>query len=458
MLELAWPLVVIQLLQVMYNVADTVWLGRLSADAVGAVSLAFPLVFFFISVAGGFTAAGSILVAQYTGAGSEERAGRIAGQTLSFVGGLSVVLGLAGFLLTGPILSLLPADPATSDAVIPLAAEYMRLFFLGMPFLFGFFVFSSLLRGYGNTRAPMRVMAASVAINVVLDPILIFGWFGAPALGIEGAAVATVISRAVATAIGFYILFATGAGPRIRREHLIPDLGLIRRIVRVGAPVAAEQSMSSLALVGLAGIVATFPPAVVAAYGLGSRLVSLVFLPAMGLGQATNTMVGQNLGAGNPERAARSVHIAAAITTVILFVVTVVSYAFPEVIVGAFLGTGTERAAETIEYGAEFLRIASLMFVFMGVLQVILGAFRGAGNTATAMVLSMVTLWLGAFATVALLVLVFDMGPRGIWIGYATGDVLGALAAAVWFARGTWKRAIVTDEPESAPAASVNEQ
>lgn len=171
---LAWPIVVTQLLQVTYNLVDTLWLGRLSAAAVGAVSLAFPVIFLLLSVGGGFTVAGSTLVAQYTGAASESSAGEAAGQTLAFVALLAVALGALGFLVTGPLLGVLPSDPATAADVVPLAAAYLRVFFLGTPFLFGFFVFSALMRGYGNTRTPMRVMALSVALNVVLDPVFIF--------------------------------------------------------------------------------------------------------------------------------------------------------------------------------------------------------------------------------------------------------------------------------------------
>lgn len=138
MFNLAWPIVVIQLLQVTYNIADTLYLGRLSADAVGALSLAFPLIFLLVAVAGGFTTAGAILVAQYTGAEGEESAGMVVGQTFTSVGVLSLAIGAVGFLYTGPALELLPSDPDTSEAVIPLAADYMEVIFLGIPFLFGF--------------------------------------------------------------------------------------------------------------------------------------------------------------------------------------------------------------------------------------------------------------------------------------------------------------------------------
>jgi putative MATE family efflux protein len=447
---LAWPIVVTQLLQVAYNLADTLWLGRYSTAAVGALSLAFPIIFLLLSVGGGFTVAGSTLVAQYTGAGGERSAGKAAGQTLSFVTALAVVLGALGFVVTGPVLSVLPADPETARQVVPLAADYMRVFFLGTPFLFGFFVFSALMRGYGNTRTPMRVMAVSVGLNVVLDPLLIFGVpaLGIPELGVEGAALATLIARAVATVVGLYVLFVLGVGPAVRAEHLRPDLPTVRKIIDIGAPSALEQSTSALAMLTLTAMVVTFAPPVVAAFGLGNRLISLVFLPAMGLGRATNTMVGQNLGAGNADRAERAVHLAGGVAAGVMLLVALVAVAFAEPIVSVFMTTGTDAAAETIRHGIDYLRVRSVEFAFIGVLQVVLGAYRGAGNTRTALGFSLLTLWVGRVTTVYVLAFLLGWGVFGLWVGMAAGNVVGAVAAGAWFTRGTWKRSVVDGDAD----------
>ncbi|GAB3675479.1 MATE family efflux transporter [Halopiger thermotolerans] len=472
--HLAWPIVVIQLLQVTYNVVDTLYLGRLSTDAVGAISLAFPLIFLLISIAGGFTTAGAILVAQYTGASGERSAGVVTGQTVSFVGLLSIVLGVVGYFYTRPALEVLPSDQETAAAVIPLAADYMEIVFLGLPLMFGFFVFSALMRGYGDTRTPMLVMVVSVFINVVLDPFFIFGFQGNPlfgwvgmagleqtlyattgfaGLGIEGAALATILARGVGTAIGLGLLFGTDLGPTASLEHLRPDLDLIEDIVRLGTPSTVEQSMSALAMISLTAMVVTFSPPVVSAYGLGNRLISIVFLPAMGLGRAIDTMVGQNLGADRPDRAARSAWLAAATGSGIMLLVAVVAVAFTEPIVSAFLGN-VDDAAETIAYGVEYVRIRSVEFAFIGVSQVMLGAFRGAGNTKTAMVVSIITLWVGRVGTVFTLVFVLGWGATGVWIGMAVGNVVGALVGVAWFARGTWKEKYIDDEGVDAVAGS----
>ncbi|XVH32998.1 MATE family efflux transporter [Haloferacaceae archaeon DSL9] len=455
MIALAWPMVVIQLLQVAYNVADTVFLGAVSEDAVGALSLAFPLIFFLISIGGGFTAAGAILVAQYTGAKSGGSADEIAGQTLSFVTILAVAIGIVGFFATDWMLALLPADPETQARIIPLAADYMRIYFLGMPFLFGFFVFVSLMRGYGNTRTPMRVMLVSVAVNVALDPILIFGLGPFPRLEIEGAAIATIFARFIATALGMYVLFGTSVGPNIEREHLLPDLGQITEIVRLGVPSAVEQSSSSLAFIILTAMVVTFSAEVVAAYGLGNRLISLVFLPAMGLAQAVDTVVGQNLGADRPDRAKRASRLAMILVSIVMLVLTAIMYLFPEPIVAAFLSADTEGAAEAIAYGVDYMRIAAFMFVFLGVLQILLGTFRGAGNTKTAMVFSMLTLWAVRVPATYYLVFVAGWAETGLWVAVVLGDVVGCLVAFAWYLRGTWAERIIDAEDDGEAAASA---
>ncbi|WP_246999078.1 MATE family efflux transporter [Halosolutus gelatinilyticus] len=448
MFRLAWPLVVIQLLQVAYNVGDTFWLGALSPDAVGAISLAFPLLFLVISVGGGFTAAGAILIAQHTGAESG-KGGLIAGQTISFISLVAIGLGIVGYYATEPMLEALPADSDTKAEILPLAAEYLEIFFLGVPFVFGFFVFASLMRGYGNTRAPMRVMAISVVINLLLDPLLIFGWWVFPELGVAGAAVATVLSRAIATAVGFYLLYYTDVGPEIGVDHIRPRLEYVTEIVRLGVPTALEQSMTALALVVMTAMVVTFPPAVVAAYGLGNRLISLAFLPAMGLGQATDSIVGQNLGADRSDRAAKATWIASGVIAGIMLLAGAIAFLFPEPFVSVFLTADEAGRAETIAYGVTYLQFAAFAFVFMGVLQVIQGAFRGAGNTKTALVFAVLGLWIVRVPITYYLIFIAEWGTTGIWTGVVLGDVASAIAAVAWFTRGTWKKSIVEEEPGS---------
>ncbi|MDZ7731301.1 MAG: MATE family efflux transporter [Natrialbaceae archaeon] len=390
---------------------------------------------------------------------------------------MSVAIGVVGYLLTRPALARLPSDPETAATVVPLAADYMEIIFLGIPLMFGFFVFSAILRGYGNTRTPMFVMISSVVANAILDPLFIFGFEGNPLVswfsilpglveleswllattgfsgyGIEGAAIATILARGLAAAIAMALLFTTPVGPNIRLEHLKPDLSVVRDILRLGIPATIEQATSALAMITLTAMVVTFPPPVVAAYGLGNRLISIVILPAMGLGRAMDTIVGQNLGADQSERAARAVWIAVMTGAGVMFLVAVVAVTIAEPIVSVFLGDVPD-APETIAHGAEYIRIRSVEFTFIGVSQVLLGAFRGAGNTTTATVISICTQWVGAVGSVFLLVFVLDWGTLGIWVGMAVGNILGAFVGVAWFIRGTWKDAYIQTESASTDLA-----
>lgn len=441
--HLAWPIVTIQLLQVTYNLADTIFLGWYDPTAVAAISLGFPILFLLLSVAGGFTTAAAILVAQYTGAEGSEDAGRIAGQSLAFVGLLSIGLGLLGVLVTDPLLAFLPANAETGASVLPMMGDYLTIVFLGTPFIFGFYVFTALMRGYGDTYTPMRIMAISVAINVVLDPIVIFGLGPVPELGIEGAALASVFSRGLATVAGMYVLFRTNRGPDISLPDLRLERETVTEIVRIGTPTALEQSMVAFAMVLLTALVALFAPPVAAAYGVVNRLVSLVVLPAIGVGQATETVVGQNLGAEKPDRAERAVWLGATVVGGTMIVVAVIAAAFPEPIVASILGADSEHTEESIRLGSQYLRIRSVEFAFMGVLQVFLGGFRGAGNTKHALAIALLILWGARVPATYGLAIWLDWGALGIWIGMSVGDIVGALVAVPWFMRGTWRESIV---------------
>jgi len=257
--------------------------------------------------------------------------------------------------------------------------------------------------------------------------------------------------------VGLYVLFRTTRGPDVLLRHLRLRYERVREIVGIGTPAALEQSTTALAMVALTGMVAAFGPPVVAAYGLGNRLISLVFLPAMGLGRATNTMVGQNLGAGKPDRAERAVGLAAGAAAAVMIGVGVVALVAARPVVSVFMTTGTATATETIGLATDYLRIRAVEFAFIGVFQVLLGAYRGAGNTRTALGFSLVALWVGRVPMVYGFAFLLGMGATGIWVGMTTGHILGALAAGLWFTRGTWKEAVIDRETPGGGATEPTE-
>ncbi|MFC7140120.1 MATE family efflux transporter [Halosimplex aquaticum] len=476
---LSIPIVVTNLLQTMYNLVDTIWLGRYSTEALAAISFAFPVVFFLISLGLGVSIAGSILVAQHVGADEEREAEFAASQTVTFAIIASLVLGSVGYFFVGDILQLLGA----SDDVLPGATAYLEIISIGMVFMFAFFVFMSLMRGYGDTITPMLVMFVTVVVNMVLDPFLIFGWGPFPPLGVEGAAYATIFSRALATVIGLGIMFQGTRGVKIRLEDMKPDLSYLRKLLRIGVPASIEGTGNAIAVNLMLVIVSAFPTVVVAAYGVGVRMFSVIFLPAIAVGRGVETMSGQNIGAKEQERAAAATHFASRAMFVVLAAVGVLTWLGAGNIVAVF-----SDDADVVEIGRLFLRYVAPTFGFTGIFHSYKGGFRGAGKTMTAALISIAMLgairlpvalfasqslpyegtWVAGlvgaipFDPVAVLVrapietvAAFEMGYEGIWLSFAVSNVCGAALAFAWYMRGTWRDADLTEDTPGVGAASA---
>ena len=450
---LALPIVITNLLQTAYNLADTFWLGRYSTEALAAISFAFPMVFLLISFGLGISVAGSVLVAQNTGAGDERQAEYAASQTVTFALGASVVFGAVGFFVVDDLLRLFGA---TGEVLVG-AVAYMRVISVGLPFMFGFFIFLSLMRGYGDTITPMLVMLGTVVFNVAIDPFLINGWWVAPELGVEGAAIATVLSRGLAMAVGLAIMLSGTRGVQIHLQDMVPDPTYIRKMLGIGVPASIEGVGRAVSVNALLLVVGTFSTSIIAGYGIGIRVFSVIFLPAIAVGRGVETMAGQNIGAEQPDRAERTADFAARAMFLILAGVGVLIFLVPSPIVGLF-----SNDPAVIDAGAQFLRYVALTFGFIGVMRSYAGAFRGAGKTLVAAAIAIgflgvvrlpvaAALGLGVGPTTVSTLgvdlqvpaLVGAMGPAGVWIGFVVSNTVGAALAYAWFKRGTWRGADV---------------
>ena len=438
LLALAWPVMLSNLFQTIYNFVDTLWLGRLGKVAVAAPTIAFPLVFLMISIGFGVTIAGTALVAQYTGARRHEEANHAAGQVFSFTAMASVLLAVVGFAAARPIIVLMGAD---ADLIGP-ASSYLRIIYAGIPTMFGMFVVTALLNGVGDTVTPMKLMGVSTALNILLDPFLIFGWGPFPAWGVAGAAVATVVSRGVIALFGIYLLFTGRLGLHIRPHHLRLHWETVKHIIGIGLPSALGQSGTALGFAVMTGILARFGTAVVSAFGIGNRFISIALMPAMGLGQATATMVGQNLGAEKPHRAARSAWTGIGISSTILIVAAIVSYLLRTDLVRIFIDD-----AEVIALGTRMLTLVSIAFPFMGIIQVVIGTYQGSGHTLYSMSFSLFRLWALRIPLVYVLGFSLKLGPDGVWWAMFISNATTAGLSLLVFLTGNWKRRVIVEAP-----------
>ena len=430
LLALALPIVGANLLQTVYQLTDTFWVGRIGAEAVAAVSLGFPVLFVMISLGGGLAVAGAILVAQYHGARDVPMVNRVAAQTLIAVFVVSAVLSVIGYLASEPLMRLFGAAPD----VVPDAARYLQVSFLGLVFVFIYFVFQSLMRGVGDVRTPFYIVLGTVLLNFLADPVFILGWGPFPAMGVVGAAAATVLTQGLAGFVGLGVLLSGRYGVSLKLRELKPDLALIGRIVVLGLPASMEQSMRALGLAVMVILVTGFGTTEVASYGIGTRILSFVIIPALGLQMATTTIVGQNVGAGKWERVKRSATLSAWLGFGSMTAIGLAFFVLARPLTAAFV----PGDPAVIESGAQFLQVMALSFGFIGVQQVLAGAFRGTGNTMAAMALAIVSLWVLRFPIAYVLSERTTLGAEGIWWSFPISNVITATVALAWVLRGRW--------------------
>ncbi|MFS8542595.1 MAG: MATE family efflux transporter [Limnochordales bacterium] len=372
LIRLAWPLVAGNLLQTVYNLVDMFWVGRLGATQVAAVSIVFPTDWLLVSIAMGITVAGAALVSQWTGARQPREADRVAAQTVSVAVLAALALACLAHWLRLPLLRLMGAE----GEVFPDALAYMTVIIWTVPFTFLFFAFRSSLRGAGDTLRPMYLSVFSNVLNVVLDPILIFGWGPVPALGVAGAAWATLIARALAGLVGLGYLLSGQLAIRVRPGDLVPRWPIARELLRLGLPASLDGAARSFSAVAMVAIVARLGPVATAAYGIVNRVMSMVWTTSAAVGQAVATGVGQNLGAGRLGRSRRVAWTGVALDLLLLGAGGLASVALAPVIMQVFVND-----ADVVAQGTAFLRVVGWSFGFAGGVQVVQGAFQGAGRT-----------------------------------------------------------------------------
>ncbi len=435
---LGWPMMVTSFLQSTYNLADTYWVGQLGptegAQGIAAVSMVWPVVWFMLSFGQGLGMAGIALISQYTGAKKHKRANDIAGQVFFFYTAFSVVLGAMGFFLAPYIIGVM----GPGGDVNQMAIQYIRVIFVGLPFMFTMLAFSFLLRGYGDTKTPMYVQGASVVLNIILDPIMIYGIPGIEysGFGFIGVAYATFISRFFASIVGFYLLFGGKVGIKLGLEKLKPVYEDIKQIVKVGLPSSIGMSGSALGFIVIMSLVARVGSGTVplAALGVGNRVTSMIFVIINGLAIALSTMVGQNLGNGNVARADKTAKAAIALMAAILTVASVIIWIIREPLIAAF----TENAA-VIKEGGRFLGIFAFFMPFFGVFRAVTSVYNGSGHTKYSMGLSLLRLWGLRVPLLATLVFIVGLGSTGIWLAMGLSNFIGGLTALGFFYWGKWK-------------------
>ncbi len=441
LLMLSLPIIISNLFQTMYNLADAFWLGKLGKTALAAPTITFNVMFTIIALASGLAMGGMTLLAQYRGAGNDKMVSKVAGNTFVLIFLSAGILAALGYTFTPDILRMLqtPADAYRQTM------DYMRITFIGMPFVFGYYFFQGVMQGYGNTITPMKLNAFTVVLNVILDPLLIFGIGPFPAMGVIGAGLATIFSQFLSALIGISLLLSGRYGIKLQLKNMVPKWEIISSIMKIGLPMSFSQAGTSLGFTLMMGLVNTFGTGVVSAFGVGNRIISLLVMPAMGLSQGSSIMVAQNMGADKPHRAERSVWIAVGINAGVIFVLTTLLFFFGGYVVKFFINDPA-----VIAIGHRMFKITSYSVLFFSIMIIFTGAFQGSGHTMPVFVMQMMRLWAFRLPFSYILSKTFNMASDGIFWGMFLSNILITIISFIWFRSGVWKKRIIkkTETPE----------
>jgi len=430
-LLLAVPMVLEMVLESLFAVVDVFWVGRLGANAVATVGLTESMLSLVFAVGMGLSLSTTAMVARRIGEKDREGAAVAAVQAIALGIIVSLAIGLPCGLLAPRLLQLMGA----SAEIVSVGSGYTRICLGGSGAVLLLFLNNAIFRGAGDAAIAMRLLWVSNIINLVLDPCLIFGVGPFPRMGVTGAALATLIGRSIGVIYQFYRLLKGTERIHIHMRQLRLRFDVLWRLVRVSLTGILQFAIAHTSWIGLVRIVSIFGAAALAGYTIAIRIVIFVILPSWGLSNAAATLVGQNLGAGKPERAETAVWRTGLYNMIFLGTVGVLFVLFAEPVVRLFT-----HDAEVVPLAASCLRIVSCGNIGYAYGMVMLQAFNGAGDTVTPTIVNFFGFWLLEIPLAYWLAIRMQMQSKGaFWaIVIAEGAIAGA--SAILFKQGWWKR------------------
>jgi len=420
-----------------YSFINAMWVGKfLGEAALAAVTVSIPLVFVFMALASGLTMATNILISQHYGAKRDHQLRRVVQSSVLLIGVLSLLLFAAGEYFAPHLLRLMSTPPA----VLGLATGYLRIYLFSLPFAFGVYLISAMLRGIGDSTTPLYFQTASVVVLAILDPLLMFGWLGMPRLGLNGTGWSAVITQAAAVLAIFIYLGR-------KRSPVSPDWRRLRfdgettlRTLKIGFPSAIQQSLVSIGLLFVISLVNGFGENATAAYGAASRIDQLAFLPAQTFGMAISTLSGQNIGARKYHRVTQTFKWGVLLSVGVTLMASALALFMPQELLRAF--TNDQAVIHT---GAVYLRTVGLAYALFAISFACNGVINGAGQTLMTTLFSLISLWV-VRVPVAYYLSHRLHAVRGVWYGMAISYTISMLVSLLYYFSGRWRKGIAGKE------------
>lgn len=429
-LMLSIPMVLEMAMESLFALVDVFFVSQVSPEAVATVGLTESVITLVYAIAIGMSTAPMAMIARYVGEGDHSQASKVVLQAVYLAIGISLLIGIPGYFFASKILS----GMGGSEELVASGTGYTQVMFASNIFIMLLFLLNGIFRGAGDAHLAMRALWLANGINIILDPILIFGWGPIPAMGVQGAAVATTIGRGLGVAFQLYLLLKGASVVRLYLKELQIQFSIMRKLLKIALNGALQFLIASASWIVLMRIVAQFGSEAVAGYVIAIRLIIFTLLPSWGIANAAATLVGQNLGAGHPDRAATSVWRAAYFSMIFLASVAAIYFFGASTIVYFF----TDDPA-VVDAGILSLRIFAISYALFAYGMVIGQAFNGAGDTRTPMIINLICFWAVEIPLAYFLALYAGWGLAGVCWAIAGSETLMTILSIILFRQGKWK-------------------
>ncbi len=426
---LAIPIIINSLLQTMYNLTDTYWLGKIGTDPMAAITIVTPIQNIIINFGQGLTAAGAILISQYIGARDDKNANIMANHIFICSILFSLICSFVFLLFSGFVISWLGAE----GDIYSLSCIYLRIILIDMPFLFLINIYTAVNQAQGNTLKPMYLNFLGICINMVLDPLflIVFKW------GIAGAAFATLFSKFPCSIIAVASLLSKKNNIHISLKGFRLDKIKLKKIIKIGLPSAIGGSTMQFGFLLMSKNVLEYGSVAVAAYGIGNKVNGIITMPSTAMGSAVSTIVGQNIGADQYNRADKAYKLARSIIVLFLFISGII---LSRNIISSSIVSIFSSDSEVIRLGSDFLSVMAISCWTNGIHNTSNGLFQGSGHTMITMLNDASRLWIFRFATLYICETVLNMGVRSIWYSVVVSNAISAFILWFLYILGIWKK------------------
>jgi putative MATE family efflux protein len=427
---LSVPMILEMMMESLFAVVDVFFVGKLGVDAIATVGLTEAIIMIVYSICVGLSMGVTAMVSRRVGEKKHKDASDVAFQGILIGVFLAFIIGILGFIFAKDLLHLMGA----SDELISQGYGYTQVLIGGNVTIMLLFILNAVFSGAGDASIAMRALWISNGLNLILDPLFIFGIGPIEGLGVQGAAIATTIGRSVGVGYQLYILFNGRSVIKLIRTNMVFRFKIMQRLIKVSLGGMGQYLISTASWIFLVRIISYFGSDAVAGYTISIRIIIFTILPSWGISNAAATLVGQNLGASQPERAEKSVWKCAFYNMLFLFVISVVFFVFAEFLVGIFNAEG-----EVLRNGVIALRYICTGYLFFAYGMVVSQAFNGAGDTRTPTIVNFFSYWMLQIPLAYLLAMYTDFEIKGIYIAILAAEIFLAIVVVLIFRRGKWK-------------------